>query len=334
MDSASLVAQAAQAQTNFDSVPVIDLANATSPDARLRAQVAFDIREACINVGFFYIRNHGIPEGCFADVLSAMKKFYGLPLEEKMKLENKKQENLMGYSPLLSGNNDPSNSGDLQEGYEFGYEPLEGPGESNAPADELGRKNVWPTDLPEFREKALKYYHAALGVGKVLFPLFALAWGLPETYFEDKTRHSAALMRLLHYPAQTAEVDESKIIGIGAHTDWECFTILWQEPNKQALQVLNSENRWIPAPPLDGTLVINLGDQFARWSNDIFKSTVHRAINRTGVDRYAIPLFFGTDYDVKVEPIPGCVSAERPPKYEAITAGEYVRSRLQATYGH
>ncbi|KAH9013037.1 hypothetical protein EDB85DRAFT_1899949 [Lactarius pseudohatsudake] len=93
-----------------------------------------------------------------------------------------------------------------------------------------------------------------------------------------------------------------------------------------------TSGEWIDATPTPGTLVINLGDQFARWTNDIFKSTVHRAANRSGERRYSIPLFFGTDYDVLLEPIAGCVSDERPPRYEVTTAGDYVKMRLQATY--
>ena len=98
----------------------------------------------------------------------------------------------------------------------------------------------------------------------------------------------------------------------------QVFTILWQEPGIQALQVLNSDKKWIQAPPIPGTLVIkyvsflrlhlsgliyvsSLGDQLERWTNGIFKSTVHRAINRSGVRRYSIPLFFGVDYDVRLE---------------------------------
>ncbi|KAF8877149.1 hypothetical protein CPB84DRAFT_1795256 [Gymnopilus junonius] len=264
------------------------------------------------------------------------KRFFALPTETKMEIEIRKTPNFKGYSPLLSGNNDPMGAGDLQEGFEFGWEnPNVNKNDAADASGVMAGANVWPSEahLPGFREKVLRYYYASVTLGKSLFPLFALALDLPETFFADKTQHSAALMKLLHYPPQTGSIDE-RVIGIGAHTDWECFTILWQEPGIQALQVLNSEKKWINAPPIPGTLVINLGDQFARWTNDIFKSTVHRAINRSGVRRYSIPLFFGTDYNVELEPMPSCVSADRPLKYEIITAGEYVKARLQATYNH
>ncbi|PPQ63605.1 hypothetical protein CVT24_004465 [Panaeolus cyanescens] len=264
--------------------------------------------------------------------------FHNVPIMYMdMKIENRKSPNFKGYSPLLSGNNDPNGAGDLQEGFEFGWEP-EISQDSNESRNEDGvmaGANVWPSEdvAPGFRERALRYYYAATGLGKALFPIFALSLDLSEDFFDDKTQHSAALMKLLHYPPQTGPVDD-RVIGIGAHTDWECFTILWQEPGIQALQVLNANKEWINAPPIPGTLVINLGDQFARWTNGVFKSTIHRAINRSGVRRYSIPLFFGTDYNVKLEPISSCVSPERPPKYEVITAGDYVKARLQATYNH
>jgi len=281
------------------------------------------------------VKNHGIPEEIIQSALSASKEFFSLPIDKKMEIENKKTPNFKGYSPLLSGNNNPENAGDLQEGFEFGYEPLDSTDylASRESDGAMAGANVWPSSLPQFREAALTYYHAAVNLGKLLFPLFALALDLPENFFDGKTMNSAALIKFLHYPPQTGPVDD-RVIGIGAHTDWECFTILWQEPGIQALQVLNTDQRWINAPPIPGTLVINLGDQFARWTNDVFKSTVHRAVNRSGVHRYSTPLFFGVDYNVKLEPIPSCVSADRPPKYEVITAGDYVKERLNATYGH
>jgi len=82
------------------------------------------------------------------------------------------------------------------------------------------------------------------------------------------------------------------------------------------------------------TILNSIGDQLARWTNDVFKSTVHRAVNRSGVERYSIPLFFGSNYDAKLEAIPSCCSEEFPPKYPAVTAGEYVKARLEETYAH
>ncbi|KAK0222154.1 hypothetical protein IW262DRAFT_960185 [Armillaria fumosa] len=332
----TLLASIGEGNTSFQEIPVIDLAMISTEDPDSQKALADKVRAACVNVGFFYVTNHGISESIIQEAVDRSKDFFSLPLEDKMMIENKKSPNFKGYSPLLSGNNDPDNDGDLQEGFEFGLEPVEpqpqGQDESSDDGVMAGA-NIWPSQLPEFRRAALQYYHDAVNLGKKLFPLFALALELPANFFEDKTRHSAALMRMLHYPPQTGPVD-GRVLGIGAHTDWECFTILWQEPGIQALQVLNSNKEWIDAPPIPGTMVINLGDQLARWTNDVFKSTVHRAINRSGVRRYSIPLFFGTDYGVKLEPIPSCVSTERPMKYEVITAGEYVKAKLKATYGH
>ncbi|PCH40438.1 Clavaminate synthase-like protein [Wolfiporia cocos MD-104 SS10] len=314
----------------FHEIPVIDLQNALSTDPAKRQALANDIRNACINVGFFYVKNHTIPDSAISGAVDAAKQFFSLPLEAKAALDIHKTSNFKGYTALLGENTNPENRGDLHEGFDLGWEDMSGRGHSDNGA--MTGQNVWPDGLPDFREACLDYYHAAVDLGKLLFPLFALALNLPENFFDGKTTKPAAIMRLLYYPSQTGDVDD-RIEGIGAHTDYECFTILWQD-RVQALQVLNNDGKWIDAIPIPGTLVVNLGDQFARWTNDVFKSTIHRAVNRSGVERFSIPLFFGTDYNVKLEPLPGCVSEENPAKYEVVTAGDYVKSRLEATYAH
>ncbi|KAH9932763.1 Clavaminate synthase-like protein [Epithele typhae] len=353
------VANDADSASAFQHIPIIDLRDIDSSDPDVRRALSDEVRNTCINVGFLYVKNHGIPEETIHQTFEAMKEYFSLPFETKMELDIKKTPNFKGYNAVRTSNNDPNGAGDMHEGFEFGWEEL-APRADPASADAkrahdgvMAGANVWPAQVPRFRPAALGYYHAAVALGRKLFPLFARALDLPEDFFADKTRNVAALMRVLHYPPQTGPVDD-RVIGIGAHTEYalalvsdihndgktthrttvQCFTILWQQPEIQALQVLNRQNQWVDAPPIPGTLVVNLGDQFARWTNDVFKSTVHRAVNRSGVRRYSIPLFFGTDYDVKLEPIPSCVSSERPPKYEVITAGEYVKERLKATYGH
>ncbi|KAI0930777.1 hypothetical protein AcV7_004869 [Taiwanofungus camphoratus] len=352
-------------QGNFEEIPIIDLQDLANADHLERKALAQSIREACVNVGFFYVKNHTIPQSTITGAVNAAKRFFSLPLPSKMSLDIHNSTNYKGYTPLLGENTNPENRGDLHEGFDLGWEDNE-VGVSRSDDGEMTGGNVWPDGLPDFRRAALEYYHAAVRLGQQLFPLFALALNLPEDFFNDKTTKPAAIMRMLYYPPQTGAMDD-RVEGIGAHTDYECFTILWQD-DVQALQVLNNNGRWIDAVPIPGTLVVNLGDQFARWTNDVFKSTVHRAVNRSGIERYSMPLFFGTDYDVKLEvstflsdrnatwdpdgpfdnrllrpreetdnhykALPNCISEDRPAKYEAVTAGEYVKSRLDATYGH
>ncbi|KAI6107671.1 hypothetical protein EDD16DRAFT_1712176 [Pisolithus croceorrhizus] len=352
----SLAESVASVNGAFDSIPIIDIGHASTHEER--AALARQIRDACMNVGFFYsenrpssldschfsngptaVRNHGIPEETIDRVLSAMKAFFSLPLERKMKvcpspsyfvalgliegkIYRKQSARVRGYEPLLDSNVDPANRGDPYESFMIDGEELV-PRQDDSTIVE----NLWPSEPAGFREAFRSYYRAALGVGQVLHRLFALALDLPETFFDDKLNRYQT-MRGLHYPPQTGPEDD-RIIGIGAHSDFECFTILWQEPGVQALQVLNSEKKWINAPPIPGTLVINISDLLSRWTNDIFRSTVHRVVNRNGVHRYSIPLFFGTNTDVEVEPLPSCVSPERPAKYKPINAGEYVQKLVQ-----
>lgn len=108
----------------------------------------------------------------------------------------------------------------------------------------------------------------------------------------------------------------------GAHTDVECFTIVTQD-NAGGLEVLSKQGRWIKAPPVPGSFVVNIADCFMRQTNDFFVSTIHRVINESGKERYSAPFFFGFDRKMVLDSIPTCVSEENPMKYPVITAGEY-----------
>ncbi|GJJ15461.1 hypothetical protein Clacol_009739 [Clathrus columnatus] len=180
--------------------------HARSSDFGLRQKVAEDIRHACLTAGFFYVKNHGIPEELPLEAVERSKAFWDLP--EKKKLE----------TPLLSANVNPANRGDLYEKYGISWEDENGnSGVREGDGAMLGQ-NIWPADMPEFRTAMLNYYHAAVKLGQALFPLFALALNLPEKFFDDKTTNTAAMLRILHYPPQTGVVDDG-VMGIGAHTE-------------------------------------------------------------------------------------------------------------------
>ncbi|CAE6470728.1 unnamed protein product [Rhizoctonia solani] len=317
MATADLPLLAAQSIRPFESIPVIDISG-LSGDADSKAQVANAIREACIHVGFFYVKNHGVDETVIASTVEAAHRFYDLPLEEKMKLEFRKNHNLKGYYP-------PDQRGRIHESFEIRPE-------DDSPPDNSSELHLWPPEdvMPGFREVALKYYEAVNGLGLKLFQALALALNMPEDFFADKVNSAAADMHLVYYPSRSEAVDNREP-GIGAHTDFQCFTILWQG-EIPALQVKNASGQWIGAQPIPGTFVVNIADQLSRWTNDIFKSTVHRVIIESGVRRISIPLFFGTDDNVMVEALPSCVSASRPARYEPILAGDYLKLRKTKVY--
>jgi isopenicillin N synthase-like dioxygenase len=315
----------------FHEIPIIDFGPMRGPDLAQRQAVAQQLRDAAIGVGFFYIRNHGVPQAIIDALFTEGPAFFALPLEEKMRCHVKLSQNNSGYTPLLEENTNPAAKGDLHEAYDMAAE-LEPDDPELLSGKSLYAPNIWPAGLPAFRDAMLAYHGEMLRLGRKLFAAFALALGLAEDYFEPMITKPTRAQRIVYYPSQDGVIDEDQI-GIGAHSDYECFTILAQH-EVPALQVLNAAGEWIAAPPIEGAFIVNIGDQMARWSNDLFASTVHRAINTTGRPRYSIPFFLGTNYDTLIDTLPGCVTAERPRKYEPVIAGDYVQSRFDATYGY
>ncbi|OIW23411.1 1-aminocyclopropane-1-carboxylate oxidase [Coniochaeta ligniaria NRRL 30616] len=326
---------------DFTTIPVIDLSDMKSPDLEKRKQVARQIYDASSKVGFFYIKNHGIAEESIEKIHDAAHKYFKLPLETKMESYMGESKNFRGYTPLLGGHQstdvEEKPSGNLSEAFDIGYE-LAGDRQAK-PTDVLSTddagmygQNIWPREeaLPGFKATFLDYYGQILDLGRDMLRIFALALDLPEDHFDNVVKHPGSLSRLMFYPPQAVGMDEHE--GISPHTDYECFTILSQD-TVPALQVLNKSNQWIVAKPMKNHFVVNIGDFFSFWTNGIFKSTIHRATNLTGEQRYSVPFFFGVDYDATVSVIESCVSEGNPLKYPGpVKAGEYVRKQLSTTY--
>jgi isopenicillin N synthase-like dioxygenase len=194
------------------------------------------------------------------------------------------------------------------------------------------------------------YYGEILALSRHLFRLFAISLSLDEAYFDNLVTHPGGIFRLLHYPSQTPEQLNGKDIklGLGAHTDYECFTLLLSTAHP-GLEILfppspSTENKpiWRPCPIRPGTLTVNIGDFLMRWTNGVYKSTIHRVVSRPVkrvVDgkeeikgseaRYSVPFFFSINYDADVEPLPE--HAVGVSKFQKMKAGEYVLERLRAT---
>ena len=312
-------------QVSFSEIPQIDVGALLGNDAAAKRAVAREIYDACSRVGFFYIHNHGVPKEVVDNMFAAIRAFFALPHAEKMEITADNSLQHRGYVTFNLEHVDPNSGKDLHEALDFGRELP--PGMTlNTKTRSLYGPNQWPRQLPTFKPAVNAYYEAMLALGNRLLRGFALSLELEEEFFLDKFNHAAGWLRTLHYPPQH-RIEADKRIGQGAHTDYECFTMLAQDDNN-ALQVQNLEGEWIKAPPIDGTFVINIADLMARWSNDIFRSTMHRVINFSGRDRYSIPFFLGPNADTEVTCLPTCVRDGALPKYGPVKASDWILQRV------
>ncbi|CAG9940271.1 unnamed protein product [Clonostachys rosea f. rosea IK726] len=311
---------------SFDEIPLISL---KAPKKELLEQ----LKDACTHVGFFYIKDHGVPADKIEAIFSMAEKFFAQEKEVKNQINYKKSKILRGYEPPAEVRTDENRRPDVNEAFNWGYEkeldPLWNDTEATAEwADNpMSGPNVWP-DMPEFKKVVSQYYAEVLSLARGMIQLFAQVLGLPPNYFDELVSTPGAMGRLIHYPPQSPS--DTDALGIGAHTDIELFTIL-APGTVPALQILNTNGEWIQAPPIPGTFVVNIGDMLARWTNDRFVSTVHRVWNVTGQERISVPFFFGANYDVTIRTIESCLKDNETSKYEPVLAGDYVWKRLSAS---
>jgi isopenicillin N synthase-like dioxygenase len=189
--------------------------------------------------------------------------------------------------------------------------------------------NVWPS-LTGFRETVYAYYRAVAALAETMCRAFELHLRLAPGYFRQFMQKPTSQLRLLHYLENDAPCDQ-KDMQMGAHTDYECFTLLHQ--SKPGLQVLTTENTWQAAPPIQGTYVVNIGDMMEVWTNGAFKATLHRVVN-TGNERYSLPYFAAADFNAEIKPVPTMIGAHAPSRYPKIIAGHHLLGQLLRDFAY
>src|SRR5215207_2242746 len=310
--------------TSFRSVPIVDIGGLRSPDRTERERVAGEIGKAARDVGFFYVSGAGVDDRVFERMLASTKEFFALPIEEKMRSYIGLSTCHRGYAP--SGEEGlATGMPEMKEAFDTALElPADDP-DYLAGNPMLG-PNVWP-DLPGFAEAVTEYYVAVLDVGHRLLWAFAVALGENPDAFSRHATKTPSQLRLVHYPYNA---DAGGGQGIGAHTDYECFTLL--KPTAPGLEVLNGAGEWIDVPPVPGTFVVNIGDMLELWTNGAYVATSHR-VRKVAEERYSFPLFFNVDYHTEVKPLPQFASRDgiqRP----ALRAGEHLFAQTAQTFAY
>ncbi|KAF5576617.1 1-aminocyclopropane-1-carboxylate oxidase [Fusarium pseudoanthophilum] len=315
----------------LDEMPVIDLSSLDG-DATARKAIATKIKAAAENTGFFYVNNHGIPQELIEQALEQCKAFFNQEQEAKDRVSFEKAGKFCGYHGVGSTQINNQETRDKKETFSMRYDTRID--QTHDCSDDINSNfsstdYVWDgtSHLTKFRPVLTEFYQKRLTLARKLIRLFALALDLPEDYFDSIITTPGADAVHIHYPGTDGNAEDVDV-GIGSHTDIQCVTLLWQDMSG-GLQVLSADDEWLDARPIEGTLVINIGDFLQRLSNNRFKSTVHRVYNRQKTSRYAMPFFLGFNPDAVCEVLPTCIDEEHPPLYEPISCGKWRDSRLR-----
>jgi len=304
------------------TLPLVDISGLESASLAERRAVARDLDRACSQAGFLYLRGSQFDHGLTRRMEERAKAYFALDHATKMRSYIGRSCNHSGYVPVGEEQFGQEQAGsgpvDAKEAYDINYDY--GAAEGRRPL--LG-PNLWPA-MPGFREDVSAYYDHVTRIGHQLFGAFALALGLEETHFAAGLQHPPSQLRLIHYPAQPDAQDRP---GIGAHTDYECFTLL--HATAPGLQVMDKHGGWIDVPLIAGTQIMNIGDMMEVLSNGRYLATRHR-VKTVREERYSFPLFFACDYDQVIAPV---VTGEAP-RYRPLKSGEHIFNQTAQTFAY
>jgi isopenicillin N synthase-like dioxygenase len=314
-------------------VPIIDIGA-----SRPRAEVGAELDAACRDVGFFEVVGHGVPDAVIAAMQTATAAFFALPEVVKRAAKPADLEVNRGYSARASeglgysvGVQRPP---DLFEAFNIGPdEPdLDDPAVI-AERERLFAANVWPAEVPELRPALVAYMAEARRVADRLTDLFVVALDLPDGFFRPYFTHSTDTLRVIHYETQPGDPDPLEgQIGMGEHTDYGVCTVLYAD-QVPGLQVLSPAGDWVDVVPSPGALLVNLGDLTAEWTNDRWRSTLHRVLPPARLTdrvnrRRSVAFFHDGNHDALIECLPTCTGPDRPPRYAPVLAGEHLMAKL------
>ncbi len=318
-------------------IPVIDLAPwwGTAAD---RLSVGRQVDSAARRFGFFQVVGHRVPQERIDAMVAASSEFFALPIEVKNACTPHDPSINRGYAArgteALSYSIGRDAPPDLFEAFNIGEDEVDATDPFYA-AELRGAfaPNIWPLHPPDLRHALVDYFKAARQLALTLTEIFAVALGLPDGWFSPYVDRSTTTMRAIRYERRAGDGDP--LPGqqrMGAHTDYGIVTVLYAEP-VAGLQIVAPDGEWIDVIPADGAMVINLGDLTAQWTNDEWRSTVHRVVPPPSTDggpavRRSAAFFLDGNWDAVIECLPTCTSTDKPPRYAPVTAGRHLMAKL------
>lgn len=309
-------------RVSSNTIPVLDIGPYLAGEPGAQQRMTAELRQAQQNIGFYFLRNHGLPDELLERTFAAVAQFHALPLASKLTLAA--GDGFSGYIPLAGSllrnsyvgtNTKPDLTATITFMRDF---------PPDNPHIMCGRKllgpNKWPRELPGLEPVIRQYMTESIRLAYRLLPLYARALDAPADYFDDKFDDPIVNCRAGHYPPVPSEDQQ---FGLGAHTDLGFLTLLPQS-RVAGLEVQTLNGDWIGVPVKPGHVLVNGGDMLARFSNGLLLATPHRVLpNRGPEHRYSIPIFFQPNFSTLVAPLESCTGSAHPPLFEPVRFGDY-----------
>ena len=292
----------------------------TQPVATLAERLGRSFAE----FGFAVVSDHGIDRALIAEAERLSREFFALPEDAKRAYFIEGGGGARGYTPYRTEKAVGYVTTDLKEFWHVGRTLPEG-----SPLERFMPANVWPVELPEFREVFEQLYTEFDKAGLKILSAIAIHLGLEPDWFENTVDQGNSVLRLLHYPpVENAE----GAVRAAPHGDINTITLLLGA-EEAGLELLSRRGEWIPVSPPPGALAVNIGDMLSRLTNDRLRSTIHRVVNPQGEasrrSRFSMPFFLHFRPDFVIETLPQCVDADHPDQYEPLSSHDFLMQRLR-----
>ncbi len=304
------------------ALPLIGVADLRSGDPAKIRIVADAIGRAARQFGFFRICDHGIDLALVEATYDAARRFFRQPDAVKRCYYIAKSSNHRGYVPFTEKGDYPDEVHRSYEAFDLGLD---------LPADDCdylaGNRmlgpNVWP-DVRGFRSAVTTYYDRVSKLGRLMCSALEVHLNLPPGAMTDQMSKPISQLRLLHYVRDIATTDH-KSVNMGAHTDYECLTLL--HTRNEGLQVMTQDDVWIDVPADPNVLVVNIGDMLEAWTGGLLRSTPHRVLNLSP-ERFSMPYFVAANHDTMIAPFPQLMRPDPGAEYEPFLAGAHLERML------
>ena len=306
---------------DFADIPVLDLTPLI--EGGDISALASDFARAYGETGFAYVINHGIDRGASEAVFAASRDFHALPEEAKQAIALNRAHR--GYIAINTSTDVTTDLAEVTRPNQSASFMMMREDDRADPDVYLSGPNQWP-ELAGFRPACEAYADTMTGLGRRLMALALDAAGIADHAVLKAFDTPTIWLRLLHYPPQPPQSPDD-LYGSAPHRDFGCLTLLAQD-DVGGLQVQTPSGDWLDVPPVEGALIVNVGDMLHRMSNGRLISTPHRVINATGRERYSVPFFFDPYVAPEIAPLAGTGA----PKFEPLIFGDFLRSELEAGY--